>query len=229
MILVIYAILTEQNIAKLFLAAFIPGVMAAAGYSAGDCLFMSGYIRNQPGCARPRAMAYVCVRCWMSGLYYCCFYWLLGSIYLGWFTPTEAAAIGAFGTGLMAYLSGGLKLEISGREFLCDRSIYSHDFLHHFWGQPFIMVFLALTQVPREIGLWVSTQGFSPIVVVIFIICFYLVLGLFYGQPVDDFIDYSDFLASGYGTGYHLCHDGRIARPPRRPMRWQRAYSLPPI
>ena len=97
MILVIYAILTEQNIAKLFLAAFVPGILAALGYM----ITISLYVRRHPeaaGTREPRAD-------WPSG----CARWsqvwpvllvfvlVVGGIYLGWFTPTEGAAVGRRG------------------------------------------------------------------------------------------------------------------------------------
>ena len=105
-VLVIYAILTEQNIAKLFLAAFIPGLMAAAGYM----LVIAIYVRIYPQSAGLQAR-----RSYMERLRAMLDVWpvltlfllVVGGIYLGWFTPTEAAAIGAFGTGLMAYFQAG--------------------------------------------------------------------------------------------------------------------------
>ena len=176
-ILVIYAILTEQNIAKLFLAAFIPGVMAAAGYMLVIAIYVrlypqsAGVRARRPYGARLRAMLDV----WPVLLL---FLLVVGGIYLGWFTPTEAAAIGAFGTGLMAYLSGGLNWKSLAESFYATGQSTAMIFFI-ILGAAFYNGFLALTQVPQEIGLWVSTQGFSPIVVVIFIICFYLVLGCF--------------------------------------------------
>ena len=106
-VLVIYAILTEQNIAKLFLGAFIPGLMAAAGYMLVIAIYVriypqsAGLQARRPYMERLRAMLDV----WPV---LTLFLLVVGGIYLGWFTPTEAAAIGAFGTGLMAYFSGGL-------------------------------------------------------------------------------------------------------------------------
>ena len=96
-VLVIYAILTEQNIAKLFLAAFIPGILAAIGYM----ITISIYVRINPGSAgtRPRVPYLERLRglidVWPVLLV---FFLVVGGIYLGWFTPTEGAAVGAFGT-----------------------------------------------------------------------------------------------------------------------------------
>jgi C4-dicarboxylate transporter DctM subunit len=96
-ILVIYAILTEQNIAKLFLAAFIPGILAAFGYM----LAISIYVRlypDAPARAR-RALCGTVPRAFDVWPVLLVFGLVVGGIYLGWFTPTEGAAVGALGTG----------------------------------------------------------------------------------------------------------------------------------
>jgi tripartite ATP-independent transporter DctM subunit len=176
-VLVIYAILTEQNIAKLFLAAFIPGLMAAAGYMLVIAIYVRIYPQSaglqvrRPYAARLRAMLDV----WPV---LTLFLLVVGGIYLGWFTPTEAAAIGAFGTGLMAYFSGGLtRSSLAKCFFETGKSTAMIFFI--ILGAAFYNGFLALTQVPQEIGIWVGTQGFSPFTILLFIICFYLILGCF--------------------------------------------------
>ena len=95
-VLVIYAILTEQNIAKLFLAAFIPGVLAAIGYMIAVAVFVR--LRPDAGPAAPAAS-------WGERLASLKETWsiivifgvVIVGMYRGWFTPTEGAAVGAFG------------------------------------------------------------------------------------------------------------------------------------
>ncbi|HBS49473.1 MAG TPA: C4-dicarboxylate ABC transporter permease [Rhodobacteraceae bacterium] len=174
-VLVIYAILTEQNIAKLFLAAFIPGLLAALGY----VIAISVYVRLYPESAgtRPRvpyserfaALAKV----WPVLLVFAL---VVGGIYLGWFTPTEGAAVGAAGTGLIAWANGGLTRETLGESFLVTaRSTAMIFFI--VLGAAFYNGFLALTQVPQELSNFVVNQGFSPWTVLALILCFYLVFG----------------------------------------------------
>ncbi len=174
-VLVIYAILTEQNIAKLFLAAFIPGILAALGYM----LAISLYVRLNPGTAgtrermpyadRFRAIYAVWPVLLVFGL-------VVGGIYAGWFTPTEGAAVGAFGTGLIAWLGGGLTKETWTESFLVTaRSTGMIFFI--ILGAAFYNGFLALTQVPQEIATFVTEQGLSPWIVLILILVFYLFLG----------------------------------------------------
>lgn len=174
-VLVIYAILTEQNIAKLFLAAFIPGLLAALGY----VIAISIYVRLNPDAAgtRPpvpyaerfRALRDVWPVLVVFGL-------VVGGIYLGWFTPTEGAAVGAMGTGVIAFFNKGLTWASLTESFMVTaRSTAMVFFI--ILGAAFYNGFLALTQVPQELSNYVVSQGFSPWVVLCLILAFYLVFG----------------------------------------------------
>ncbi|MCY4301098.1 MAG: TRAP transporter large permease [Aestuariivita sp.] len=174
-VLVIYAILTEQNIAKLFLAAFVPGIMAAIGYM----IAIAVYVRLNPGSAgiRPR-IPYLerlkaLVAVWPVLVV---FLLVVGGIYLGWFTPTEGAAVGAFGTGLIAWFAGGLtRVSLSESFYVTARSSAMIFFI--IFGAAFYNGFLALTQVPQEAAAWIATSGLSPWIILIVILVFYLLLG----------------------------------------------------
>ena len=174
-VLVIYAILTEQNIAKLFLAAFLPGLLAALGYMA----VISVYVRLYPDSAgtRPRVAwgerVGLLLRVWPV---LAVFVLVVGGIYRGWFTPTEGAAVGAFGTGLIAWANGGLTWASLGESFSVTAKSTAMIFFIVL-GAAFYNGFLALTQVPQEIALWVTGQGFSPVAVLVAILMFYLILG----------------------------------------------------
>ncbi|MGR3514503.1 MAG: TRAP transporter large permease [Paracoccaceae bacterium] len=176
-VLVIYAILTEQNIAKLFLAAFIPGLLAAIGYM----LAISIYVRMNPDAAglrdrvpypaRLRALCDV----WPVLLV---FFLVVGGIYLGWFTPTEGAAVGAFGTGVIAWFAGGLTRVSLAESF--DTTAKSTAMIFFILlGAAFYNGFLALTQLPQEAASWVGASGLSPLTIIAIILVFYLVLGCF--------------------------------------------------
>ena len=174
-VLVIYAILTEQNIAKLFLAAFVPGILAALGY----VLAISIYVRLYPESAGTRpAIPWSerfgnLVKVWPVLLV---FGLVVGGIYAGWFTPTEGAAVGAFGTGLIAWLNGGLDRPNLVDSFLVTaRSTAMIFFI--VLGAGFYNGFLALTQVPQELADFVVSQGWSPWMVLAMILVFYLIFG----------------------------------------------------
>lgn len=174
-VLVIYAILAEQNIAKLFLAAFVPGILAALGY----VLVVSIYVRLYPDQAgvkdrvpyRERFSALLAV--WPVLVVFIA---VVGGIYGGIFTPTEGAAIGAFGTGLIAWANGGLGWHALLDSFVVTARASAMIFFIVL-GAGFYNGFLALSQVPQQLSEMVVSQGFSPWVVLAIILVFYLLLG----------------------------------------------------
>ncbi|CUH40600.1 Neu5Ac permease [Jannaschia seosinensis] len=174
-VLVIYAILTEQNIAKLFLAAFIPGVIAALGY----VLAISLYVRLNPSAAGTRDPIPMAERFRLLAAVWpvlLVFVAVVGGIYTGIFTPTEGAAVGALGTGLIALLNGGLNGRTLIESFLVTAKASAMIFFI-ILGAAIYNGFLALTQVPQEMSAWVVEQGFAPLTVLIVILIFYLLLG----------------------------------------------------
>jgi tripartite ATP-independent transporter DctM subunit len=174
-VLVIYAIITEQNIAKLFLAAFVPGILAALGY----VIVISIYVRIYPESAGTRErIPYAqrlrdIVAVWPVLLV---FVSVVGGIYGGIFTPTEGAAVGALGTGLIAYFNGGLTFQSLGESFQVTAKSTAMIFFIVL-GAGFYNGFLALTQVPQTIAEWVVGQGLNAWIVLILILVFYLLLG----------------------------------------------------
>lgn len=174
-VLVIYAILTEQNIAKLFLAAFVPGILAALGYM----ITVSIYMRLSPGNAQVRERILyperfvALLQIWPVLVV---FFLVVGGIYLGWFTPTEAAAIGAAGTGIIAWLNGGLNRESFLKSVLSTATNTAMIFMIVL-GAGFYNSFLALTHVPQEISTLVVSQDFSPWMVLGIMLLLYLVFG----------------------------------------------------
>ena len=174
-VLVIYAILTEQNIAKLFLAAFIPGILAALGY----VIAISIYVRLHPDAAGVKAAVPYAERfkalfnVWPVLLVFAL---VVGGIYKGWFTPTEGAAVGAAGTGFIAWINGGLTRATLVQSFMFTAKSTAMIFFI-ILGAGFYNGFLALTQVPQEISNYVVSQGFSPWAVLSMILLFYLVFG----------------------------------------------------
>ena len=176
-VLVIYAILAEQNIAKLFLAAFVPGILAAIGYMIAISLYVcmypdtAGSSPRQPYAERFRALADV----WPVLLVFLA---VVGGIYFGWFTPTEAAAVGAAGTGIIALINGGLTRKTLVESILMTASATAMIFFIVF-GAAIYNSFLAISQLPNEAAAFISGQGFSPWVVLIGILIFYLILGCF--------------------------------------------------
>jgi len=176
-VLVIYAILAEQNIAKLFVSAFIPGLIAAIGYM----IVISLIARIRPGEVQVRDRASyrdrmrMLYRVWPVMLV---FFLVVGGIYFGWFTPTEAAAVGAAGTGIIALLNGGLSFSSLTESLLATGKNTAMIFMIVL-GAGFFNAFLALTQVPQEVSAYILDQGLSPWLILGVILALYLVFGCF--------------------------------------------------
>ena len=174
-ILVIYAILAEQNIEKLFVAALIPGILAALGY----VLAISIWVRVSPNSAavKPRVP-------WGERMVALLSVWpvltifllVVGGIYLGVFTPTEAAAVGAAGTGVAALASGQMSWAKLVQAILATAFASAMIYLI-ILGAGFYNNFLALTQLPQTASVWVAEQGFSPWLVLAAVLVMYLVFG----------------------------------------------------
>lgn len=173
--LVIYAVLTQESIGKLFVAAVVPGIIAALGY-----LLVIGLIVRQDAKAGPAAekvpfaeMIRAQVRIIPVLMV---FLVVIVGIYDGWANPTEAASIGAAACGVIALLSGGLRL----RGFL--DSIYGTA---HATGMIFMVLIgadllnssLALSQMPTELAVWVRDSGLPPLLVLGSILLIYILLG----------------------------------------------------
>ena len=173
--LVIYAILTEQNIAKLFMAAFVPGIIAAIGYMVVIAIVARVSPEDAP--AGPRhswaERLQALVNTWPVLLI---FGVVIGGIYGGFFTPTEAASIGTVATALVAWKTGGLR----GKGFLeCmyGTAAATGMIFVILLGADVLNVFLVLTQLNVELAKWVIGLQLSPILIVFVIIFIYLVLG----------------------------------------------------
>ena len=174
-VLVVYAILTEQNIAKLFAAAMVPGIIAMVGYMIAIAI----YVRVVPGQApevdddRPAiTMAS------LAGIVPIALIFILvfGGIYGGLFTPTEGAAVGAAST----FVAALLKREITWKKFkVCFYATAESSAMIFliFIGADVMNSALTLTQVPAQLAAVINSWGLAPLVVVTAIMLFYVVLG----------------------------------------------------
>jgi C4-dicarboxylate transporter, DctM subunit len=173
--LVIYAILAEQNIAKLFAAAMIPGLIAMTGY----VIAIAIYVRVVPGHApendagAPPLKAAAVLGVLPIGVI---FLLVFGGIYGGKFTPTEGAGVGAAAT----FFAALFKREITWAKFkqcFYNTAVASAMIFMIFLGADLMNAALALTQVPAQLAGLVQGWGLSPLMVVGAIVMFYLALG----------------------------------------------------
>ncbi|CAM5371454.1 TRAP transporter large permease [Thauera mechernichensis] len=174
-VLVIYAILAEQNVAAMFMAALIPGLIAMLGYM----LVVAIYARVVPD-AGPASTR----KSWAERMTAVARVWpivtvfvvVIGGIYGGIFTPTEAAAVGTIATAALAVASRELDLKGLAHAVFGAAESTAMIFLI-LLGADVLNAFLALSQMPQALAGWVLESGLTPAAVLIGIILIYLVLG----------------------------------------------------
>jgi C4-dicarboxylate transporter, DctM subunit len=174
-VLVIYAILTEQNIAKLFAAAMIPGIIAMFGYMAAIAI----YVRLVPGHAPEHddvARTNITDAIIGVGPIAIIFIIVFGGIYGGFFTPTEGAGVGAFCTFVAAIAKREMTWAKFKQCFYATAESSAMIFMI-FLGADLMNSALALTQVPNQLAAAVAGMGLPPLMVIAAILVFYVVLG----------------------------------------------------
>lgn len=174
-VLVIYAILTEQNISKLFAAAVIPGIIALVGYMVAVALYVRIYPGHAPEVDTDREPM-TWSKVWGVAPVLVVFLLVFGGIYGGFFTPTEGAAVGATSIFLTAVIKRQMTFKLFLDCFLATSTSSAMIFLI-FLGADIMNAALALTQVPMQLAAEVGSWGLAPLAVVGAILVFYVILG----------------------------------------------------
>jgi C4-dicarboxylate transporter DctM subunit len=174
-IFIIYGIMTEQSIGKLFMAGVLPGILLTLLFILTIVIWT--HLRPDICEKAPKATWKERIAS-LTGVIetFILFVMVMGGLFVGLFTPTEAAAIGAFGTLLIALI---------GRNLSWRGLIRSLDETTRVSCMIFVIVagatvfghFLAVTGIPANIGTWVSELALPPPVIIGLIILVYLVLG----------------------------------------------------
>ena len=176
-LLVIYGILTQTSIGQLFIGAIIPGILGTILYGVAIII----RVRLAPELAPPTPRASWAARFASLGRVWgviLLFALVIGGIYLGWFSPTEAAAVGAVGAFVLALLSGELD-----RPALWDAVRETAGLTGMIFfiliGASLFNYFLETTGLPSGLIRLIEESGLSPTAVLILIMLFYIVLGCF--------------------------------------------------
>lgn len=174
-ILVIYAVLAEQNISVMFMAAMIPGLIALSGYILAILMYVRLVPNSGPAIQQISWSQRITLlkQVWPILLI---FLLVLGGIYGGIFTPTEAAAIGTLAVAILAILTKELDFAKFQRAVFDTASGTAMIFLI-LLGADVLNAFFALSQLPSNMAQWVLGSGFPPLVILFTIILIYIVLG----------------------------------------------------
>lgn len=176
-ILIIYAIIAQESVPALFAAALIPGLILTGLHLV--TLFILSLLRPQDLPPVPRMSARERLRAlvgfWKMALI---FGLVVGGIYLGWFSPTEAAAIGALLTILMGFVTRQLSFFSLGSAFK-ETVVTTGTLFFIVLGAFMFAAFMVQTRIPATLGEWIVMQGFTPLMIILFLIAMYIVLGCF--------------------------------------------------
>jgi C4-dicarboxylate transporter, DctM subunit len=174
-ILLLYGILTEQSIAKLFLAGFIPGVMQALFYALVIMVITKkNPMLGPPGPQFPfseklKATKGISEVVILFGL-------VIGGLYFGIFTATEAAGIGAFGAFIcMVYRRKATWGNI--RECLVSTTSTTGMLFLIILGAMLLNYFLSVTRLPFELASWTATLEVDRNLIFMVIVFLYIILG----------------------------------------------------
>ena len=176
-ILAVYSIVAEQSLPRLFAAAMVPGLILAALYVI--TVFIVSRVRpgltpmapSMPVRERLRAA----LGMWKLGLLFTLA--VLG-IYLGWFSPTEAAAVSAFAAIIIGFATR--TLDWRGLVDALVETAHSTAMLFFIVVGAFIFArFIVLTQMPNDLVKWVQSMGLSPALIMLAVMLLYFLLGTF--------------------------------------------------
>jgi len=176
-LIAIYAIVAEQSLIKLYAAAFIPGFVLAGLYVVAVWIVAAikpqWIPRVEPMALRVRLRASLGM--WKLGVL---FFFAVFGIYLGWFSPTEAAAMAAFAAIVIAFATGAMGLRDLGECLL--ETVYTTAAIFFIVVGAFVFSrFIVLTQFPNELTKWTQAAGLSPFWIIMAVMALYVVLGTF--------------------------------------------------
>ncbi len=200
--LIFYGLTAVQSIPQLFAAGMIPGLLLAG---LQICVIKTAcWLAPHWAPVSPRAPFRERIRA-SVGMWKLLSIFLLsiGGIYAGWFSPTEAAAVGTFITIVIAALSGQLtwrQLSIS----LVESSRTTAMLFFILLGAIMFSYFIVQTQIATNLAAWVVSLNLAPSAVMVVIVLFYIVLGTFLESLTMILITVPVFAPLAQSLGYDL-------------------------
>ena len=177
-ILIVYGAATEQSIARLFLAGVLPGVLLAGLFIAWIMIWSVLHRDRMPAAEPPtdrgealRAMSRLLP---VVGLIVA----VIGSIYLGIASPTEAAVIGVLGALILAWATGAMSWAGLG-DSLSAATVTTCMIAFILAGASFLTVAMGYTGIPRELARMIGEMGLSQYQLLAMLTVFFIVMGMF--------------------------------------------------
>jgi len=176
-VLIVYGIITEQSITKLFIGGIIPGIILSMMFMVLTVIWSRlnpTLAPAGPSTSFKEKLTAVAESAEMVLLLLV----IIVGLIIGWFTPTEAGAAGAFGAIVLSVIRKRLTLDGFIEAF--KDTIYGAGMVFTILiGALIFNAFLAVSTIPMELASWVSGLGLPPLIIMVLILVVYLVLGCF--------------------------------------------------
>lgn len=177
-ILIVYGVTVNESIAKLFMAGVLPGLMLAGLFMGYIALYTKLWPEEMPApgeraslATKVRESLFLLPVLLLIGA-------VLGSIYTGIATATEAAVLGVIGALLLSAAQGSLTWA-SFRDSLMGATRTSCMIALILAGSKFLTLAMGFTGLPRDLAIWIAGMELSPLVLILALAVFYVILGCF--------------------------------------------------
>jgi len=177
-ILIIYGVTVQESIAKLFIAGIIPGIMIAIIFMLYVIIWSLINKKIMPKSFENFSFFEKIKRSKQLLPVILLILAVIGSIYAGIATATEAAALGVIGALILSYLQKSLNLE-TFKKSLLGATKTSCMIAFILAGSSFLSLAMGFTGLPRNLAIWIQSMDLSPYILIMVLMIFYIILGMF--------------------------------------------------
>ena len=177
-ILIIYGVAVQESIAKLFIAGIIPGIMIALIFMSYVIIWSLINKKEMPKVLEEYSFLEKLKRSKQLLPVILLISAVIGSIYTGIATATEAASLGVVGALILSYFQKSLTLE-TFKSSLLGATKTSCMIAFILAGSTFLSLAMGFTGLPRNLAIWIQNMDLSPYVLIFVLMIFYIILGMF--------------------------------------------------
>ena len=177
-ILIIYGVAVQESIAKLFIAGIIPGIMIALIFMSYVIIWSLINKKEMPKILEEYSFLEKIKRSKQLLPIILLISAVIGSIYTGVATATEAASLGVVGALILSYFQKSLTLE-TFKSSLLGATKTSCMIAFILAGSTFLSLAMGFTGLPRNLAIWIQGMELSPYVLILVLMIFYIILGMF--------------------------------------------------
>ena len=177
-ILIIYGVAVQESIAKLFIAGIVPGIMIALIFMSYVIIWSLINKKDMPKILEEHSFIEKIKRSEQLLPVILLISAVIGSIYTGIATATEAASLGVVGSLILSYFQNSLNFE-TFKSSLLGATKTSCMIAFILAGSTFLSLAMGFTGLPRNLAMWIQGMDLSPYVLIFVLMIFYIILGMF--------------------------------------------------